>query len=142
MRTAPRALAVEMYALAFTPVQALLGGAVLAATVVGRMKLSGRITGIAGAVKGAALEPFRPSSRGQMALVVGILASGRAAAALTPELLEIVPTASLARVLAAGACVGFGTAMSNGCTSGHGLCGACAGERGRHSLSCALARVR
>ena len=131
-----------MYALAFTPVQALLGGAVLAATVVGRMKLSGRITGIAGAVKVAALEPFRPSSRGQMALVVGILASGRAAAALTPELLEIVPTASLARVLAAGACVGFGTAMSNGCTSGHGLCGACAGERGRHFPPCALASVR
>lgn len=37
--------------LQFSPAHAALGGAVLAAATVGRMRLSGRVLGISGAVK-------------------------------------------------------------------------------------------
>ena len=64
-------------------------------------------------------------SRAHFCLLGGLLLSGRLALELAPELVAppISGVATLARAVAAGGLVGVGTALSNGCTSGHGLCG-------------------
>ena len=103
----------------FTPVTALLGGGLigLAATVL--YAGIGRIAGISGIVNNA-IE--RRQERGwRLAFLAGLLAAAAAWFAWSGE----APRNDfpLPWLLAAGLLVGFGTRISNGCTSGHGICG-------------------
>ena len=103
----------------FTPVTALLGGALigLAATVL--YAGIGRIAGISGIVNNA-IE--RRQERGwRLAFLAGLLAAAAAWFAWSDE----APRNGfpLPWLLAAGLLVGFGTRLGNGCTSGHGICG-------------------
>ena len=103
----------------FTPVTALLGGALigLAATVL--YAGIGRIAGISGIVNNA-IE--RRQERGwRLAFLAGLLAAAAAWFAWSGE----APRNDfpLPWLLAAGLLVGFGTRLGNGCTSGHGVCG-------------------
>ena len=103
----------------FTPVTALLGGALigLAATVL--YAGIGRIAGISGIVNNA-IE--RRQERGwRLAFLAGLLAAAAAWFAWSGE----APRNDfpLPWLLAAGLLVGFGTRLGNGCTSGHGICG-------------------
>ena len=103
----------------FTPVTALLGGALigLAATVL--YAGIGRIAGISGIVNNA-IE--RRQERGwRLAFLAGLLAAAAAWFAWSGE----APRNGfpLPWLLAAGLLVGFGTRLGNGCTSGHGICG-------------------
>ncbi|HEY2743695.1 MAG TPA: YeeE/YedE thiosulfate transporter family protein, partial [Polyangia bacterium] len=47
---------------------------------------------------------------------------GTLVAALHPAAFDL-PHGGSATLLVGGLCVGFGTRLGNGCTSGHGLCG-------------------
>ena len=103
----------------FTPVTALLCGALigLAATVL--YAGIGRIAGISGIVNNA-IE--RRQERGwRLAFLAGLLAAAAAWFAWSGE----APRNGfpLPWLLAAGLLVGFGTRLGNGCTSGHGICG-------------------
>ena len=104
---------------AFTPVTALLGGALigLAATVlyVG----NGRIAGISG-ILNHALE--RRDERGwRSAFLAGLIAAAAAWFAFSGDVAR--SGFPLPWLIAAGLLVGFGTRLGNGCTSGHGICG-------------------
>src|SRR5215471_9092612 len=88
------------------------------------MFLSGRIAGISGIVGG--LLPPRLADdwrRLRLAFVAGLL--------LSPLILNAVagfngigaPTVGFAILIPAGLLIGVGSALGNGCTSGHGICG-------------------
>lgn len=106
----------------FTPLPALLGGALigLAATIV--LLVHGRIAGISGMVGGLltrddAARPLRTW------FLAGLVLAGLALANWAPSALSSVPSVPLWAVGVAGALVGFGTRLGHGCTSGHGVCG-------------------
>jgi len=106
----------------FTPVSAALGGVLLGIASSLLFVLNGRILGISGIIGEV---PAAPSGdrAWRVVFLAGLLLGGivllvfdRSALALASE--QTVPVA-----IAAGVLVGVGTRMSNGCTSGHGLCG-------------------
>lgn len=103
----------------FTPVSALIGGALigLAATVL--LAALGRIAGISGLLN-SALE--QPADRGWR---VAFLLAMIGAAGLWFAFSGAEPRVDfpLPWLLAGGVLVGFGTRLGGGCTSGHGICG-------------------
>ena len=103
----------------FTPVPALLGGALIGWAATLLYAGIGRIAGISGIVNNA-IE--RRQERGwRLAFLAGLLAAAAAWFAWSGE----APRNGfpLPWLLAAGLLVGFGTRLGNGCTSGHGICG-------------------
>ena len=106
----------------FTPVSALIGGALIGLAAAILLLLNGRIAGVSGISGG--LTALRS---GDMAwrvfflggLVIGALAYGLA----EPSSTAITISDSLPILVLGGLAVGFGTRMGGGCTSGHGVCG-------------------
>lgn len=106
----------------FTPVASTIGGMLIGLAASLMLLLHGRITGISGIVAGL-LKP-RPGDIGwRLLFVSGLLAGGIAFAFLRPEAVADDLQRSTVATAAAGLLVGVGTRMSNGCTSGHGVCG-------------------
>lgn len=105
----------------FTPLNALVGGALigLAATVL--FAGIGRIAGISGMLNSALEER---SERGwRMLFLLGLLAGAGLWFAVGNPPLPARTDFPLPWLLLAGLLVGFGTRLGNGCTSGHGICG-------------------
>ena len=103
----------------FTPVSALLGGALIGLAATLLYAGIGRIAGISGTVNNAI------EQRTERGWRIAFLLSLVAAAGLW-SLLTAAPVRSgfpVGWLLAAGLLVGFGTRLGNGCTSGHGICG-------------------
>lgn len=106
----------------FTPLTALLGGALLGSAAVALMAACGRIAGVSGFL--ARLLP--PHADGafaeRLAFVLGLVI---APLLFAPLVGAHAPSIALppATILVAGALVGFGSVWGNGCTSGHGVCG-------------------
>ncbi len=106
----------------FTPISALVGGALIGVAAVALMLFSGRIAGIAGIVGG--LLGASPGEMGwRLAFVAGLVAGPYLAVLAGGTIPEVEVAASMPVVVAAGVLVGFGTRLGNGCTSGHGVCG-------------------
>jgi uncharacterized protein len=106
----------------FTPISAAIGGALIGFSAVLLMLFNGRIAGITGIAAGM-LDPLSTDRGWRATFIVGLIAAPLTAAFLgfalpIPEL-----PASYVTIAIAGLLVGFGTRLSNGCTSGHGLCG-------------------
>jgi uncharacterized membrane protein YedE/YeeE len=105
----------------FTPLASLAGGALIGASASALLLLSGRLAGISG-IFGGLLLP-RPGEVAWRALFfAGLLAGGLLIARLFPGAIE-APRTPWGLTLVGGALVGFGTRLSSGCTSGHGVCG-------------------
>lgn len=106
---------------AFTPVTALIGGALIGIAAAMFVLLNGRIAGISG-VLGGLLVPVRGDLAWRVAFIAGLLI-----APLVYLLFAALPTpridASYGALLLAGLLVGVGTRYGSGCTSGHGVCG-------------------
>jgi uncharacterized protein len=103
----------------FTPVSALLGGALIGAAATLLLWSLGRIAGVSG-ILNAALED--PAGRGwRVAFLAGLVAAAGAWFAVS----SAQPRAGfpLPWLVAGGLLVGFGTRLGSGCTSGHGICG-------------------
>lgn len=105
----------------FTPLTALLGGALIGLAAALLLLLNGRIAGISGVV-GGLLRPQRRDIAWRVAFVSGLL--------LAPVLYGFVAVLPLPRIeagtgllIVAGLLVGVGTRYGSGCTSGHGVCG-------------------
>lgn len=105
----------------FTPLQSLLGGALIGLSAVLLMAFHGRIAGITGIVSGV-IPPLAGDWPWRAAFLVGsalvpfcyVLAGG------TVEF--SVPVSTLA-LIGGGVLVGIGVHFGNGCPSGHGICG-------------------
>jgi uncharacterized membrane protein YedE/YeeE len=112
----------------FTPVSALIGGALIGLSAGLLWIVNGRIAGIAGVLGN--IVPVRENEIGWRIVFLGALAVGAGVAwhfgpAVVPSLTVLTPTQStpLGLLVIAGVLVGIGTRLSNGCTSGHGVSG-------------------
>jgi hypothetical protein len=105
----------------FTPVSALVGGALigLAATIL--LLLNGRIAGISG-IAGGLAPPVRGDIAWRLLFVAGLVI-GAGLYRLGDPTSTIEIESSIPVLVAAGLLVGFGTQLGRGCTSGHGVCG-------------------
>ena len=107
----------------FTPISATAGGVLIGLAAVLLMAANGRIAGISG-IAGRLLPPVpQGEAAWRVAFLTGLLASPFLVTAVTGQRLVIAVSPNIAMMLAAGLLVGFGTALGNGCTSGHGVCG-------------------
>jgi uncharacterized membrane protein YedE/YeeE len=102
------------------PLSGALGGALIAFALAVMLIATGRLSGLSGIVGGLVTD----KDRGWRACyVAGMLAVGAAFAIVRPSTFDAGARVPLPIVALAGLLVGFGTRVSNGCTSGHGLCG-------------------
>ncbi|MES2932806.1 MAG: YeeE/YedE family protein [Pseudomonadota bacterium] len=105
----------------FTPWHSLAGGLLIGAATAALLLLNGKIAGISGIVGGL----LRPSA-GDIGWRIAFL-SGLIGAPLAYSLIAALPTAQVdadtVTLVMAGLCVGVGTRVGSGCTSGHGVCG-------------------
>src|SRR2546430_1496009 len=108
--------------MAFDPISAALGGALIGLAAVLLMILNGRIAGISG-IFGDLIAFDTGDKAWRIAFITGLIAApillGLAGFGLSAPLMP----ASWAIVIAGGLLVGFGTRLGGGCTSGHGVCG-------------------
>jgi uncharacterized membrane protein YedE/YeeE len=104
-------------------VLALIGGGLIGLAAVLLLAFTGRIAGVSGIVGG--LLPPKPADdrTWRIAFVLGLLLAPTVLRVLTGDSRIGAPVAGTALLVTAGLLVGVGTAMSYGCTSGHGICG-------------------
>ncbi|BDR08761.1 YeeE/YedE family protein [Comamonas thiooxydans] len=109
----------------FTPWTSLVGGLLIGLSAALLIALLGRVAGISG-IAGALLQLPTWSSVKQwswrLAFILGMVAAPLIWSLFAPLPAMQLPS-SPAIIIAAGLLVGFGTRMSSGCTSGHGVCG-------------------
>lgn len=106
----------------FTPLPALIGGALIGLAASLFLLAHGRVAGISGLFGGM----LRRSTDGlatRITFIAGLVAGGIVLRLMYPAAFESAWAASLPVALLAGVIVGFGTQLGNGCTSGHGVCG-------------------
>jgi uncharacterized membrane protein YedE/YeeE len=112
----------------FTPYSGLLGGALIGLASVLLLWLNGRIAGISG-ILGGLLTPTRRDLAWRVLFIGGLIFGGALWPAVSGSSLEFQLRVQLPIVILAGFCVGLGTRMAGGCTSGHGVCGIARGAQ-------------
>ena len=112
----------------FTPLEAMIGGALIGLSAGVLWLANGRIAGISGILGG--LLPFKLADAGWrlaflIALPIGAWVGFHYARQIFSEIPTDLPSIDLAPLALAGAgvLVGIGTRLGGGCTSGHGVCG-------------------
>lgn len=103
----------------FTPLPAAIGGTLIGVAAALLLVPTGRVAGISGIVDGAL---HHPTTAWRWAFVAGLVAGGALLRIVAPDTMPGLDAAPLTLV-AAGLAVGFGTRVSGGCTSGHGIAG-------------------
>lgn len=112
-----------MTATSFTPIASTLGGALIGASAVMLMALTGRIAGVSG-IAARMLPPYEDREfAGRLAFVLGLVAAPIACLIAAGSLPAQTIEAGATMLTLAGFLVGFGSVWGNGCTSGHGVCG-------------------
>lgn len=107
----------------FTPLQSLLGGAMIGLAAVLLMALLGRVAGITGILAGI-LPPARAADQGwRWAFLAGMVTAPLAYAIISGGAVPLQVAGSPALLLVSGLLVGVGVTYGSGCTSGHGVCG-------------------
>jgi uncharacterized membrane protein YedE/YeeE len=103
-------------------VRALGGGLVIGTASALLLLFNGKIFGVSG-IAGGLLTPRRGDLAWRVAAAAGLLAGGIILTVLLPDAFDAAPSQGPAVTALAGLLVGVGTRLSNGCTSGHGICG-------------------
>lgn len=101
---------------------ALAGGLLIGASASGLLWLNGRVAGISNILAGL-LRPESGETGWRGAFLAGLLTGGIVLRLAAPDAFGESPVPSLLWLVPGGLLVGFGTGLSNGCTSGHGVCG-------------------
>lgn len=122
----------------FTPLPSLLGGLLIGGASVLLMLFNGKIAGISGITKGIVLGdcPTPQERFWRIAFLAGLILGGAGIVLALPTMSAAPLQMGPLQMALGGLLVGFGTAMGNGCTSGHGVCGL--GRRSPRSLSSVL----
>lgn len=112
----------------FTPIEGLIGGALIGLASVIWLGLYGRVSGISGILHGAVFQRERGERGWRWFYLAGIVAGAAIYQLLGPNRLPGTHFTVNLQVgwwlmLVAGLVVGIGTRIGNGCTSGHGVCG-------------------
>jgi hypothetical protein len=124
-----------MDATPFTPLEGILGGALIGLASALLLLTDGRVAGISG-ILSRALAPERGDFAWRAAFLLGLPLGATAVIRATHDLHGFAITASWPLLVAGGLLVGFGTALGNGCTSGHGVCGIARGSRRSIAATC------
>lgn len=106
----------------FTPVSALVGGALIGLAAVALMAFLGRIAGISGIV-GGLLKPSAAELPWRTAFIAGLIVAPNLIWLIGGSQPDITIEASTGVLITGGLLVGLGTRIGAGCTSGHGVCG-------------------
>ena len=105
----------------FTPLSALIGGALIGGAATLLLMLNGRIAGIAG-ILGGLLPAEKGDGLWRLLFLAGLVIGAFAHAALSGGA-PLVIDATVPMLIAGGLITGFGARLGGGCTSGHGVCG-------------------
>jgi uncharacterized protein len=106
----------------FTPLSALIGGALIGFAAALLWWTLGRVAGVSNVLGSLVTEP-EGDNTWRIAFLAGLLVSGLVAVLLVPGAVHFDLRAGAGQLLVAGLLVGFGTQLGGGCTSGHGVCG-------------------
>ena len=106
----------------FTPVAALIGGALIGASAMLLMLTAGRIAGISGILAGC-LVLVGADQGWRLAFLGGLVVSPLLGLLVGLPMVQPLMPGNWIVVILAGLLVGFGTRLGGGCTSGHGVCG-------------------
>ncbi len=106
----------------FTPISALLGGALIGVSVSLLLLLNGRMAGISGIMNGLFSSPKKEELwRGLF--LIGLIIGAVLFQWISHDSLPLRQNYPLWLIIVGGFFVGMGTRMGSGCTSGHGICG-------------------
>lgn len=100
----------------------ILGGIIIGLACLGLMAFNGRIAGISGIIKGA-LRFQKGDFIWRVSFIAGMIGMGFALLYFYSDYAEFDIDRSIISYGVAGLLIGLGTGISNGCTSGHGVCG-------------------
>jgi uncharacterized membrane protein YedE/YeeE len=124
-----------MEATPFTPLAGIFGGALIGLASALLLFTDGRVAGISG-ILARALVPERGDFAWRAAFLLGLPLGASAVIRTTQDLHGFTITTSWPLLVAGGLLVGFGTALGDGCTSGHGVCGIARGSRRSIAATC------
>ena len=105
----------------FTPLSALLGGLLIGLSVALFFILNGRMIGISGIASNFLVS--KDNRLENFLFLIGLILGPLIYSFTTNKEINISISNSLVLLVIAGILVGFGTKLSNGCTSGHGISG-------------------
>ena len=101
---------------------ATAGGGIIGLAASWLLLAKGRTAGISGII-GGLLSRWNDQSSWRWSFLLGLLVGGGILMAILPQTIAGPESRSLTLVAIAGGLVGYGTRLSGGCTSGHGVCG-------------------
>lgn len=105
----------------FTPIEAIIGGALIGLASVALMVLHGRIAGMTG-ILGNAILPGNSDRAWRLAFLAGAIVAP-ALILLTGTPVPFAADIPGWAIILSGLIVGVGVMFGGGCTSGHGVCG-------------------
>jgi uncharacterized membrane protein YedE/YeeE len=112
----------------FSILSAIAGGAMIGTAAALFLLVNGRIAGISG-ILGGTLSAGREEFGWRLAFLAGLVLGPFLVGLIAGTDIVVTPQASVPVLVVAGLCVGFGTRLGGGCTSGHGVCGLAWGSK-------------
>lgn len=119
-------------------INALIGGGLIGLSATILLIFKGRVTGISGIMFGV-IKPIKNDTMWKFKFILGLIIGGLLAGGMIEDAFVNTSERSMLAVAIAGLLVGFGTRLSSGCTSGHGVCGLSRGSR--RSLAATLSFI-
>ena len=105
----------------FTPISALSGGLLIGLSVALFFILNGRMIGISGIASNFLVS--KNNRIDNFLFLIGLILGPLIYNLISGKEINISISSSLILLIIGGSMVGFGTRLSNGCTSGHGISG-------------------
>ena len=105
----------------FTPITALTGGLLIGLAVAFFFILNGRMIGVSGMASNFLIS--KENRIENLFFLVGLILGPSIYTFFLGQEIQITISNSLFLLIGGGALVGFGTRLSSGCTSGHGISG-------------------
>ena len=105
----------------FTPITALTGGLLIGLSVALFFILNGRMIGVSGIASNFLIS--KENRIVNLFFLVGLILGPSIYTFFLGQQIQITISNSLFLLIGGGALVGFGTRLSSGCTSGHGISG-------------------
>ena len=105
----------------FTPLTALTGGLLIGLSIILFFILNGRMIGVSGIASNFLISKENRSEN--LFFLIGLILGPSIYTFFLGQEIQITISNSLFLLIGGGALVGFGTRLSSGCTSGHGISG-------------------
>ena len=105
----------------FTPISALTGGLLIGLSVALFFILNGRMIGVSGIASNFLIS--KENRIENLFFLIGLILGPSIYTFFLGQEIQITISNSLFLLIGGGALVGFGTRLSSGCTSGHGISG-------------------